>query len=63
MIAEAAIVGLPVRRVMNATDPDEVALLNAARAEGFELLKELNTDLAQKIVKEYAEARERGKNK
>lgn len=48
---------------MNATDPDELALLDAARAEGFELLKELNADLAQKIVKEYAEARERGKNK
>lgn len=63
MVAEAAILGLPVTRIIRTRDSDERALLDAARLEGAQLLDDLMTVLARKIVKETADAQERGRKK
>lgn len=62
-MAEAALIGLPVGRFLETRDPDEFALLDRARVEGFKVLDDLLTSLARKIVKETADAQKRGQKK
>ncbi len=63
MVAEAAILGLPVDRLLRTSDPDERRLLDAARIEGGHLMDDLMTTLARKIVNEYVAAVERGRKR
>lgn len=63
MLAEAAIIGLPVGRFIHSRDPVERDLLEAARVAGQKLLDDLMTNLARKIVKETADAQNRGAKK
>lgn len=63
MLAEAAVLGVPVDRLLNTTDPMEKGLLEKMVKEAAEVLDEIHTNLARKIVNEYAKARERGKKK
>jgi hypothetical protein len=62
-IAEAAFLGIPVIPFLRSRDPEERALLDAARVEGAKLLDETLTSLARKIVKETADAQKRGEKK
>jgi hypothetical protein len=62
-IAEAGILGLPVDRFIRSRDPEERALLDRARHEGFKVLDGMMDALARKIVKETADAQERGRKK
>lgn len=50
-------------RFIKVRDPAEFALLDDARAEGFALLNDIIAQLARKIVKETADAQERGRKK
>jgi len=63
VLAEAALVGVPVDRLIRSRDSEEVALLHRVRAQGAKLLDEIMTDLARRIVKEQADAEERGRKK
>lgn len=62
-MAEAGILGLPVERMYRSSDPDELALLDAVRLEGARVLSEILTELSRKIVKEQADAEERGRRR
>lgn len=62
MIAESAIFGLPVDRLIRTRDGVERDLLAAVHAKAVEVADELQTSLARKIVKEYADAQKRGGN-
>lgn len=60
MLAEAAIFGIPVDRLLRTTDPTERALLVGMHREAQEVVNDLMTNLARKIVEEYAKAQNRG---
>jgi hypothetical protein len=62
-LAEAGLMGLPVDRMILSKDGDELALYEAIRQEGSEVLDGILDSLARKIVKEYADAKERGRKK
>lgn len=62
-IAEAGILGLPVERYIRSRDSEERAVIDRARHEGFKVLDDILTTLARKIVKETADAQERGRKK
>lgn len=60
-LAEAALVGVPIAELLRTEDEDERELLWAVADEGREVLDVILTNLARKIVSEYAEAQKRGK--
>lgn len=60
-LAECAVLGIPVLPYLRSRDPEERALLEAARIEAVKVVDELMTNLARKIVKEQADAQKRGK--
>lgn len=60
MLAEAAIFGLPVDRLIRTTNGVERNLLLAVHAEAVKVHEDLQTSLARKIVEEYAKAQKRG---
>ncbi len=62
-LAEAAVFGLPVDRMINSRDGAELALLEKVRVESAQVIDDLLTALARKIVKEQADAQERGRKK
>lgn len=63
VLAEAAVFGVPVDRMLRSRDADEVAMWEAVRVEANKVVDDLMTTLARKIVKEQADAQERGKHK
>jgi hypothetical protein len=62
-LAEAAVFGLPIQRMYRSSDGDELALLEAVRRESANVIDQLLDNLAKKIVREYARAREEGRKK
>jgi hypothetical protein len=53
--------GLPVMEFLHAREGSaEYAVLHTVREAGSQVLDDLMTTLAQKIVREYAEAQKRG---
>lgn len=62
-LAEAAVFGLPVHRIMYSRDPLERELLREALTEAVKVVDDLHTNLARKIVHEYAEAKKKGDKK
>lgn len=62
-IAEAAVLGLPVRRMVHTRDGDEIAFWEGVRKEAAKVYDELLTNLARKIVEETSKAQDRGKKK
>lgn len=63
LLAEAAVLGVPVDRLLRTSDETERLLLQAVVKEAWEVLRTVHTELARKIVNEYAEARKRGEKK
>ena len=63
MLAEAAVLGIPVDRLIRSRDPEERQLLEAIRKEAVNVIDDLMTNLARKIVKEQSEAQKRGERK
>lgn len=61
VLAEAAVFGLPVDRMLRSGDGDEVAMYEAIRCEAVYVIDDLMTNLARKIVKEQADAQNRAK--
>jgi hypothetical protein len=51
--------GIPVERYMRAKN-EELEILDAVREQGAEVLDDILTSLARKIVKEYSDAKRRG---
>jgi hypothetical protein len=62
-IAEAAVLGLPVQRMVLSRDGDEVAFWDAVRVEAVKVYDTHLTNLARKIVEEHSKAEERGRKK
>jgi hypothetical protein len=60
MLAEAALFGIPVDRLLRTKDPTERALLVSMHKEAQGVVDDLLTNLARKIVEEYAKAQNRG---
>jgi hypothetical protein len=60
MLAEAAIFGLPVDRLLRTTNGVERDLLVAIHKEAVGVYEDLQMNLARKIVKEYSDAQRRG---
>lgn len=62
VLAEAAVFGLPIKRMLLSRDQHELDMLDAIRLECTTVVDELMTNLARKIVEEQARAQNRGKS-
>jgi hypothetical protein len=62
MLAEAAVLGIPVGRLIRTTNGVERDFLIAIHKEAIKVMDDLHTKLARKIVKEYGDAQTRGKD-
>lgn len=60
-LAECAIFGLPVHRILTTRDSVEREVWEEVHAEAAEVVDTLLQNLARKIVKETADAQERGR--
>lgn len=60
VLAECAILGVPVTRLIRTRDPEEYELLVATWREAVKVMDELQDNLARKIVNEYAKAKDKG---
>lgn len=63
VLAEATVLGLPIERILRSRDGDELAVYEAIRLESINVLDELMTALARKIVYEQSQAQKRGEKK